>query len=172
MKNFPIWRGDTLPNSNCPEPKCHLDLKFQLFHCKWGINWSSQICHQKNFPILGRGVHHPTQITQNQNVTLTQNPTFSLGGGGGVYHPEPYKFIILISPLHPESLIWSDLRCYMPMFKLEYNGEKQLFPFSKNICPPTLSVVLRRVHMGLSFCCSVDRTRVTEQNIATSFQTI
>ena len=41
-----------------------------------GVNWSSQIYHQIFFQSWG------WYITQNQTVTLTQNPTFSFGGGG------------------------------------------------------------------------------------------
>ena len=46
-----------------PGPKCHIDLRSQLFH-SWG----------------GGG---GTSASQNQNVTLTQDLNFSIPGGGG-----------------------------------------------------------------------------------------
>ena len=51
-KKFPVLGdGGTSPNSNHPEPKCHLNPKSYFF--------------------IGGGGY----IAQNQNVTLTQNPT-------------------------------------------------------------------------------------------------
>ena len=66
-----------------PEPKCHIDLRFQLSH-SWGRGCTSvrtKMSHWPQiytFPFLGEGVY----ISENQNVTLTSDLHFPIPGVG------------------------------------------------------------------------------------------
>ena len=46
-----------------------------------------KVVNQAKLAILSHS--EPLEWEKNQNVTLTQNPTFSFPGGGWVHHPEP-----------------------------------------------------------------------------------
>ena len=70
-----------------PEPKCHIDLRFQLFHSWGGWRWCTLevtlTCF--NFSNPGGGVHQAFALT----CFNFSNP------GGGVHQPEPKCHIYL-----------------------------------------------------------------------------
>ena len=66
-----------------PEPKCHLDLKSNFFSTFW------KIYIPNIFLILGK---EGGNIAQKQHYTLTQNPAFSVQGGGDIITQVKFTF--------------------------------------------------------------------------------